>query len=206
MNWFSYQFRFKMQDDANPLWWLDLFVVDTIVRDVLEQYRDECHLWRFHRRAMHDASGHKLSFLCRTANDISESIHEVASSHATTRFLKEKSLLLDYTKEECGSDVEATSDSSWSHEVKKAWPFFIMGVSEMILELITQIKGQHGNLASENDLSSIENYYQSINERFTAIWRNEASHAFLHHFNAMFGYAPVFVQPCGATQGFTMRF
>ncbi len=39
-------------------------------------------------------------------------------------------------------NLEDTSDRSWSLPVQKSWPFYIMGVSEMWLNLIREVAGQ----------------------------------------------------------------
>lgn len=46
-------FRFKIDWDVNqsPKWWIDIFIIDDIVRNVLLENRDEIELWRVHRMA-----------------------------------------------------------------------------------------------------------------------------------------------------------
>lgn len=206
MNWYSFQFKFEFEQNTPPKWWLDILVIDTVVRDVMEKHKNDIGLWRFHRRADHDTSGHKLTLFCYTTEEVSIAIDEIARCHKSIVILKENSLLFDYTTGNSGSSVEGTSDPRWSIEVKKAWPYYIMGISQLILDLIDRIKNQQDPLDDGAGIDVIKRYYASINNRVIAIWQNEGGHAFLHHLNAMFGYTPILMQPADGKQALAFRF
>ena len=162
MNWYSFQFKFEFEQNTRPKWWLDILMIDTVVRDIMENHKNNIQLWRFHRRADHDESGHKFKLWCYTTEEVSIAIDEIARCHKSIGVLKENSLLLDYTTENSGSGVEGTSDPRWSNEVKKAWPYYIMGISQLILELIDLIKKQQDPLDDGAGIDVIERYYASI--------------------------------------------
>jgi len=207
MNWHDYRFKIKLPSGQKPKWWIDICLIDTVVRDVLAQHGKQIELWRFHRRAKNDDSGHKFSFLCFCSDEISESIQKLVDEHSVPKCFLESSILEKLEKEEYGSRIEATSDGTWSIELKKAWPRYIMGVSALMLELISEIRSHHSLSVSTNNTADLEKIYSAVNKRLIGIWSSEGSHAFLHHINALFGYVPTKVIPRGnIDHGFVMSF
>ena len=63
INWWYVRFRLVWPDEEEPDWSLDALIAHQIVAPVLEQYDDQIQLWRFHRRAARDSSGHQFSFI-----------------------------------------------------------------------------------------------------------------------------------------------
>jgi hypothetical protein len=88
-----------------------------------------------------------------------------------------------------------TSDQNWSPEMQVAWPWFIMGVSQLWLELIREIGKQEG-LPEEPKAR-----YAAIEKTLNNLWREEGGHSLLHHLSAVFGYRELAV-----TQRELMRF
>lgn len=189
--WYHFKFRFGFP--AN--WWIDIFLIDKLFRDILAKHRDDLELWRFHRRADDDDAGHQLSLLGYTEENISKSIEEIISKHESIKILLDNNLLKENLKVELDARIEATSDGSWPIELQRSWPYFIMGVSEMILDLIGQLKSAEIQIEDKTEISDVKKYYIGLNERLTAVWHNEGSHAFFHHINALFGYIPLIVRP-----------
>jgi hypothetical protein len=99
----------------------------------------------------------------------------------------------DSTSAVTKSKIEDTSDAKWSPPVQKAWPYFIMGVSEMWLRLIQDARGQIQGDKSSESLSETLDTYRQVNTKIVETWRDEGRHAFLHHLNALFGYEPLVV-------------
>jgi hypothetical protein len=197
--WHSFRFRMNLPDNENPKWWLDLFVVDTLFRKILSSNREKINLWRFHRRAAKDNSGHQLTLLLYMNKEDSALIDDVIQKSSTLKILKDNKHLREFLYEEGGKNIENSSDGHWSIEIKKSWPYFINGVSEMLLEMTYLIRisvaeslGLHPPLQDPND---IERLYIKVNERLISLWQNEGGHAFLHHINALFGYVPLLAQP-----------
>ena len=189
--WYTFRFRFRWDGSSVPKWWLDLFIVDTVVRDLVDRHKASIRFWRFHRRAQNDAGGHTLSFFVYTDEHVSKSMNEAASAHQSIILLRENDLLADYRKENSGTEIEAASDPCWSKELRDAWPSYVMGISNMILELVSVIKSQREEPDGNAGIDGLATYYESVSARLAAIWQNEGSHALLHHLNAMFGYVPV---------------
>jgi len=197
--WHNFRFRMHWPDNENPKWWLDLFVVDSLFREILTNNREKIDLWRFHRRAARDNSGHQLTLLCYMTKENSKLINDVIQKSSTLRILNGNGNLREFLYEEGGNNIENSSDGNWPIEIQKSWPYFIDGVSEMLLEMIDVIRTAvaegldlHPPLEDPND---IERLYIKVNERLISLWQNEGSHAFFHHINALFGYAPLLAQP-----------
>lgn len=70
-----------------------------------------------------------------------------------------------------------------------------MGVSDMLLELVAQVKSTMPDTDLSGPISEIQRYYSNLNDRISIIWRRYGSHAFFHHINALFGYEPVAARP-----------
>ena len=88
-------------------------------------------------------------------------------------------------------NIEDTSDSKWSPVVQKNWPYFIMGVSQMWLNMITGVAAELPDRTPYYSVKELEAFYQEVNTRLTKIWQQEGRHAYLHHLNALFGYKPL---------------
>ena len=93
-------------------------------------------------------------------------------------------------------EIEAYSDPSWSSEVQRAWPSYIMGVSSFWLALIDEIKAEQkkagkSDLTDETNVNSLLMDYRKVDERITKIWQKEGQHVLFHHSSAIFGYKPM---------------
>ena len=197
--WHSFRFRFHWPENEHPKWWVDIFVLDTLIRDVISQYGNKTKLWRFHRRAARDKSGHQLTLLCYTEQENSAAINDFIRASKSLEALNNQGLLIEYLHREGGANIEDSSDTGWPPEIQKSWPYFILGVSKMLLELIDSIRK---NIASNlnlhppfEELTDIERLYKKVNETLTILWQEKGSHVYFHHINALFGYAPLLAQP-----------
>lgn len=183
MNWIQYKFRFN-DDPANPDWWLDLFIIDTAFRDIIKKHKPE--LWRFHRRAGDDSIGHQLSLLVYGDKKIVPHIEYLFINHLSIKVLYKNNLIKSFSIEYMEPGIEKTSDTNWSVDLQKSWPYFACGTSQMIMKLM-----DNNFQWKTNHISEVENYYtvrsDGLEDTFTSI----GSHAFIHHISALFGYAPI---------------
>lgn len=180
--------------------WIDILLLDTLIRDVLGRYRKDLLLWRIHRRAdTQDTAGHQFTFLTYTEEQVAAAIDEEIKAGSDLRALKNHNLLREYFLErEMGTDIdriEGTSDKSWVLEVQKSWPYYIMGVSEMLLDLVHQLKRGAKAPALDSEIDQLRSFYFQLNNELYGIWQHQGSHAFLHHLNALFGYISMITTP-----------
>jgi hypothetical protein len=156
-----------------------------------------------------DQAGHQFTFLIYSSEEIAATIDCEIRSMAFLETLQSCRLLRAYFLERgSGSDIhliEGTSDKSWSPAVQKSWPYYIMGVSEMLLDLADELKQGRTAPQPSEGLTALEGFYGQLNDRIAAVWQQGGSHAFLHHFNALFGYAPIVAMPRGIS-GVLMTF
>jgi hypothetical protein len=175
---------------------MDLLVADRVVRPALVDHGDDIVLWRFHRRAVRDGAGHQLSFFFFAQQPAAERILADLGKNPLLGDLRNAglldSILFDRPDKEPQTDPSATSDPNWSDELRRAWPYYIMGVSAMWLALIDETA--ENAPAPKTSAEKLLAYYRNLDRRLTEIWEKEAQHAMLHHLNAIFGYRPLIIQ------------
>jgi hypothetical protein len=189
--WWYARFRLHWPEGGEPAWHRDLLLADQVIRPTLAHNRDAIALWRFHRRAARDGAGHQFSFIFRTSPTTAARIYAEIRRNPTLVRLRRSGAVASVGFDDLSKierpGIADTSDTAWSPQMQAAWPAFIMGVSQLWLELIEQI-GRDEQLPRGLDAR-----YRAIDTVLDDLWRREGSHALLHHLNALFGYRPVIV-------------
>jgi hypothetical protein len=193
--WWAARFTIKWPiKNKEPDWYIGAFIANEIVSPTLEQFKQKISLWRFHRRAARDKAGHQLSFLFYTTPETARHIYAHIKSNQMLTNLKQANLIIrdgyDNPKKLKKPNIEDTSDKSWSISVQKAWPYFIMGASQLWLELIKQTQNNQKSLTMAQKIA----HYKQVTKLIRELWKKEGKHAFLHHLNAIFGYAPLTIR------------
>lgn len=197
--WWAVRYQFQWAPEAHPSWSLDLLTAQEIVWPALQRYQKELPLWRFHRRASRDGAGHQFSFIFFARSTVASNVFKLLESQKVHQGLVSSG---DLVRVRFGAFAAAqkngvgdTSDPKWPDELQKAWPWFIMGVSESWLALIGQnvrdLRIESGRLS----VLELKDAYEEVNRRVSEQWREHGAHAFLHHLNAVFGYEPFRVSP-----------
>jgi hypothetical protein len=172
---------------------MDLLIAHQVVAPVLDRYGKDIVLWRFHRRASRDKLGHQFSFIFYATPADARKIYAAIRESPVLRQLQAKGLVVQVITDDTNKiprpHMQDTSDPSWSLPLQKAWPYFIMGVSQTWLALISQYADGAGD--KPRSLTAMEAFYKKIDRQVETTWRNEGGHAFLHHLNALFGYGPL---------------
>jgi hypothetical protein len=195
MAWQRVRFRLHWDRASAPRWHADALLAHRVVGPVMDRERATLRLWRFHRRAADDAAGHAFSTLTYAAPATNARIClSFQSDPLVTQMIR--SGLLDRVEcegfgAEKGQMVEATSDPRWSPELQRSWPYFIMGASEAWLRLIDEHARRTLRAGEPVQLGQALDLYEGIDRAVTRTWQQEGRHAFLHHLNALFGYAPI---------------
>lgn len=193
LGWWYANFDIAWPPGKDPAWYMDLLLAREVVHPVLQRYREDISLWRFHRRAARDQAGDQFAFIFYTSAPKARRIYAALLSNPVLRRLEAKGLILkvltDDTKKIPRPAIEDTSDPNWSLPLQQAWPYFIMGVSQTWLDLICR----YAQAAGEKPRSTAEmqTLYKKISRELDATWQNEGGHAFLHHLDALFGYGPL---------------
>jgi hypothetical protein len=192
--WWYARFQMDWPDDDEPRFSDNLIIAHEVVAPLLDRYRDDIKLWRFHRRAARDAAGHQFSFIFFATIETAQSIYdEIDHSAVLDDLLQSGDLLvvqLDDVNKPERAGIDATSDHRWPLSVQRSWPYFIMGVSLMWLDLVEQ-EVDSRELGSRTGISDRLDYYAVVNDRITTLWKQEGRHALFHHANGIFGYEPL---------------
>ena len=193
--WWKASFRINWPPDNKASWHIGLLVAHQIILPVLEQHKTDIALWRFHRRAFRDDSGHRFSFIFYASQSSAYTIFDKLINDPILVQLKYSKLILEDSYDDPNivikPEIEDTSDPQWSSVVQKNWPYYIMGVSQMWLNMIAGLAAEQPELDQYASITEIEEFYREVNTRLTEIWQKEGRHAYLHHLNALFAYKPV---------------
>jgi len=195
--WWRYDVHLSWPEQQEPSWYMDMFLADQLFSPVLLEYSPKLPLWRFHRRAIRDNSGHRFALLffsdAHLAKDIYQSIEQ------RYRFLESIGLHgIDHiTKSDLANPppagIAAASDGHWYVEIQQTWPYFIKGVSESWLRLVQALARPELVNSEIPDFDALSGVYSKIENQVKAYWRNQGGHAYLHHLNAIFGYEDVII-------------
>lgn len=196
--WWNVRFRMSWpQSEAAPDFSRDLIIVNEVLAPVLAVHTNDIKLWRFHRRAGRDALGQQFSFIFYSPPKTAGKIFAQINQNPLLAELIDNEILLEVKTDEAmqphSKAIAGTSDRSWPQSLQNSWPYFIMGVSVMYMDLLEQEVDQ----AQLNDIHSVTErlkYYREANERLNALWKEQGAHALLHHISALFAYEPVEVQ------------
>jgi hypothetical protein len=197
VGWWYARYRVHWPQEAQPRWHLDLMLAHEVVAPVLERYQPVIRLWRFHRRAVRDQTGHQFSFIFYTDPESARRIFNTLQLQPRLQELKRAGLIdqdsYDDTQRIARPHLQDTSDQQWSPALQRAWPWFIMGVSATWLDLIRQSFEGEDRGKLEAPLSVRAGHYRQVDDAIIHVWQMEGAHAFLHHLNALFEYESLMV-------------
>jgi hypothetical protein len=189
--------QFNWSSDSEPDWGLDLFVADRVVRPLIAAHRDQLPLWRVHRRAAPDGAGHRFCLIFYATPQVAEQINQEWNTNPQLQRLQEggqlRAIQLDDPTRNSRPALADASDPAWPAVIGNAWPYYIMGASQMWLELITQMRSERGSPDTTELAQQLEQYRQ-LQGQISQLWNDSGQHAFLHHLNALFGYQPVLIR------------
>ena len=193
--WWYAQFRMHWPPDTDPVWYMDLYLAHQIILPILKQNRVDIDLWRFHRRAARDRSGRQFSFIFYSTPLTAQRVFSSLKSDPRIDKLKAADVLdqvvYDNPSRIIRPDIEDTSDENWPMAIQKTWPYYIMGASEMWLNLVVEIAADKLTDNAPASIAEIELFYRQVNKTVTESWKTEGRHAFMHHLNAIFEYEPL---------------
>lgn len=196
-SWWYARFRMAWPAQAEPSWNMDLLIADQVVKPSLDRHAQEIALWRFHRRAARDEAGHQFSFIFFATAGTAASVFSEISAHPVLELARSSgritAVLCDDPVSGSRPGIADTSDSVWSAPLRQAWPYYLMGASQMWLDLISQLARDEASTVAALSFDQLDERYAGANAAITSLWQNEGRHAFLHHLNALFGYEPILI-------------
>ena len=197
MGWWSIRFQHDWPEGGSAEWYMDALIAHRVVAPILELYRDQIPLWRFHRRAARDKAGHRFSFIFYTDSISAQRVIDAVQNDPLVAEMLQagnvRQISVDGNGQITKPGIGDTSDQSWSLVVRNTWPYFIMGVSKTWLEMIATEADRGQSLTDSASAENLMQQYRNIDNEVRQVWQAEGHHAFLHHLNAIFGYTPVIV-------------
>jgi len=193
--WWSARFHLHWPLDTEPVWYMDLYLAHQLILPLLETYKNDIYLWRFHRRAARDAAGRMFSFIFYASPQTAQLIFNALKADPLVGILKDAGVIdraeYDDPTHIARPHIEDTGDRQWPVAIQKTWPYYIMGASQMWLNLIAEIAAE--NLADNppSSIRDIEAFYRQVDQTITRLWQQDGRHAFMHHLNALFEYEPL---------------
>ncbi len=192
--WHFINFKIKWNKKFPINFFIDLLIIDLLISPTIEKFKPKLILWRLHRSATE--GGHILRFIFYTTPEVSKNILENIEANKLYAFIKEN-YLEDLIKQEGSQKIEGAGDGNWPQEINKSWPYYIMGVSNMFIKLVEEVKEGITDQPKENNKEELEIYYKEVEKKIDEIWLNHGCHAFIHHLSAIIGYKPVILQRRG---------
>jgi hypothetical protein len=196
--WWYASFAINWPQGAEPAWYMDLLLAHRVISPVLAAYRSEIMLWRFHRRAARDKAGHQFSFIFYSSRQTARNVYDAIRRNRILMALEMDGSIIRESDDDTNvikrPNIEDTSDRSWAPVIQKTWPYYIMGVSRMWLNLIADLADNTAGGKTADSPEELKVLYQKVNKSVTELWQREGGHAFLHHLNALFGYEPVIIR------------
>ncbi len=193
--WWFARFRMHWPPDTQPIWYMDLYLAHQIILPLLDQHRADIELWRFHRRAARDGAGRQFSFIFYTSPLTAQRIFNALHRDPQVANLKSArvidSLVFDDPSRITRPHIADAGDESWPDSIQKTWPYYIMGASQMWLNLVAELAAENLSANRPASMAEIKTFYQRIDESLTALWQKNGRHAFMHHLNALFEYEPL---------------
>ena len=193
--WWYARFRLNWPPNTDPIWYMDLYLAHQIILPLLQAHQNDIHLWRFHRRAARDGAGRQFSFIFYASPRTAQKIFQTLQSDPMAVNMKSGGVIDDIVCDNPAKitrpNIEDTSDKNWPVSIQKAWPYYVMGASQMWLNLIAQVADDDLKSDPPSSIEEIQAFYMQVNETVTDLWQKQGRHAFMHHLNALFGYEPL---------------
>ena len=193
--WWYARYRMTWPPETDPVWHMDLYLAHQIILPLFQEYQNDIMLWRFHRRAARDGAGRQFSFIFYASPLTARNVFHSLQSNPLVDNLKFAGVIemdvYDDPARITRPNIEDTSDRNWPVSIQKTWPYYIMGASQMWLNLIDQVAGESLENDPPSSLQEIEAFYKRVDETVTVLWQNKGRHVFMHHLNALFEYKPL---------------
>ncbi len=180
-----------------PSWHVGSLIADQVLAPLIKQHGNDIFMWRFHRRAGNDAKGHQFSFIFYTDQQQADKVIAQIQAHPLVVQMLEEGVLHKMAYPETDKIdkplLSDTADKKWPDEIKKSWPLFIMGASQMWLMQLETIAQAHEDYQEDMSLEEMLAFYEDVQLTMDEMWREQARHAYFHHMSGLYAYEKVLV-------------
>jgi len=195
-DWWDVDFTMSWDPGESPDTFLDALIADQICAPALASAGSRIRLWRFHRRHVRDAIGHRFRMRVYTDAEGADKLYEHIRASSVLEWLETdewvESVSMDRRERPEEPAIARASDANWPQAIQESWPWFIMGVSQAWLVLVKEVSAERAY--EGNSKWSLLDHYQNVNETINDQWRVFGQHAYLHHLNAIFAYKPLVIR------------
>lgn len=197
LNWWRYAVYLDWPEQQEASWYMDSYLADQLFAPVISQFPSSVNLWRFHRRAVRDQTGHEFTLWFYANAENAQTIYQEVNERFN--FLNSlgqqgiKRVELSDINDPKYAGISAISDPGWYIEIQNSWPYFINGVSRSWLSMIQQLSRSKLAQLELPTFDNLVEIYKDLETNMNAMWRNQGAHAYIHHLSAMFGYKEVIV-------------
>ena len=196
-SWWVAGYHLKWPEKVGPSWHLDMWIAHQVMAPLLARYQADIPLWRFHRRAARDQAGHLFRFRFYASQQTARAVYQTLQADEQLLNLQRGgwivNVLYDDLHQPHRPNIEDTSDRNWPLPIQQSWPYFMMGTSQMWLDLIDRVAQQVVDQSAGQPFKTLDAFYKAVDQAITGLWQKEGNHAFLHHLNGIFGYKPLVV-------------
>jgi len=191
--WQRLNFKIKWDRKTPARFFIDLILLDLLIKPAMDKFRAEVFSWTFHRAVvLGEPEGHMLNFNVYSDIGTAEKILDFIKLHENYILVKNYFEESELKIIDIGSNIEAIAGGiKASKEILKSWHYFMMGACDMYLDLIQETKNKLAKTIDMNNPSQLEGYYQEIQNDINKEWHEGGQHAFFHFLSEIFGYPPI---------------
>lgn len=191
--WHRINFKIKWDRKSAPKFYIDLVLLDLLIKPAVNKFKSKIFSWTFHRSAVpDDPDGHILKLNVYTNAEIAKNILDFIKSNENYNYVKNYFEENELKIADGSSDIESIAGGiNASKEILKSWHYFMMGSCEMYINLIEETKNKNPQVINKNNSKELEDYYQTIQNDIAKQWYDGGQHAFFHFLSEIFGYPPI---------------
>jgi len=200
--WWDSVFKIDCSKPQDPHWHIDLSIAHKILLPVIQRHESNIEFWRFHRQVDSD-QGPLFTFYFRSEFSVAKQIYtEIDQDKFLINLREDKHIervVHQENEEEGKPNIEDNlpledpkNTDNPPIELRKSWPFYMMGVSGMWVNLIERIYTSDKFKDRElNSTQDILNVYREIDDIISDMWKKNGRHKLLHFLSAIFGYKEI---------------
>lgn len=198
--WRCVVFQEVWPQGKDPRVHMDLLLAHKVIWPVLRDHNRHVELWKFHRRWDPRDRNHEFEFYFYSSVNTARNIYRSLRSDTllrqmmAERLVEDRDDMYDDLTTNPKPNIEDMGECDWPLVLRNSWPYFIMGVSRMWLELIERCAGENPS-SQASHLAKKLRLYKEVDQRMGRLWYGNGYQSLIHHLSLMFGCEPVLLPP-----------
>jgi hypothetical protein len=188
--WHEFSFDIIRSNPAKTKWWVDLWILDTVVRDVVGLEELRIASWHVHRRSADPdpngaVTGHAFMLKCQALDHAA--IKDAIRARPTLGAIR--SMLVQDLR--IAPNQQPSVDSHWDSTTNEVWADLAHGMSEGLLGAVGTlrcrvVKPQCADFRGWG-ATEAENLYTQVDDQMLRVWNLDWD-ACIHHVRCFLGY------------------